>query len=32
MFNIGIFIHVNKLLIVKREVCTVNTVTEFVNC
>jgi len=32
MFNTGIFVHVNKLLLVKLEVCTVNTVTERVNC
>jgi len=32
MFNIGICVRVNTLLLVKLEVCTVNTVTEFVNC
>ena len=31
-FNIGIPVHVNKLLLVKLEVCTINTVTEFVKC
>jgi len=32
MFNIGIFVHINKLLVVKLEVCIVNTIIEFVNC
>jgi len=32
MFNIGICVHVYKLLLVKLKFCTVKAVTEFVNC